>query len=451
MKTTPIYFSLYCLFLMIFANDSVAGIFVLPPDKYQLTERHSPKYKSKFKIEYEKEFTDYLRSVEKLISEENDKSNNIVTDANGKTETVLDLIKPFEWKNADFDNCSKENKIGVLLIHGLTDTPFLMRDIGSHLIKNNCILVRSILLPGHGTKPGHLLKVESGEWDNAAKFGVKSFEDVVTQIYIVGFSTGGGLAINYALENQNYQNSTRLHGLILFSPAIELSVGLLAAFADWHKVYSWAYERGKWIDVAPDEDFAKYESFAKNAGDQVYEVTKKRKSYTSKLQVPVFIAISADDSTIKPSGTISYFNEGLTDEAYKKSKLLIYKRRNVNNVASNDICSKRNIICIESNSKIGIASYAHTALPVSSNNFHYGSSGAYYNCIHYIKDNDNKEAEEKYKLCKSRDQAIEYAEIFDEDAKGDALITDKVYRRLTYNPDFSNMMKLVDEFISGNR
>ncbi|MGI9500774.1 MAG: hypothetical protein ACR2P3_12090, partial [Geminicoccaceae bacterium] len=42
---------------------------------------------------------------------------------------------------------------GILLIHGLNDTPFSMWDLGSRFAKA-CYLVRGVLLPGHGTVPG---------------------------------------------------------------------------------------------------------------------------------------------------------------------------------------------------------------------------------------------------------------------------------------------------------
>ena len=46
----------------------------------------------------------------------------------------------------------------VLLIHGLGDTAYAMRDLGARFAAA-CYLVRAILLPGHGTVPGDLLEI----------------------------------------------------------------------------------------------------------------------------------------------------------------------------------------------------------------------------------------------------------------------------------------------------
>ncbi len=438
-------FILICILLVATWQIAVAWLLVLPANKFDLSERHSGTYKTDLKIEYNKGFNEYLASVEAFIAAENVNAKKIKPGENG--ETVLELIRPFEWKSEDFDSCAKKNKTGVLLIHGLTDTPYLMRDIGKHFEEKNCYIVRSILLPGHGTKPGHLLEVTEGDWTEATEFGVHSFNQIVDRLYIAGFSTGGGLALNYVLDKKNQLHSPKINGLLLFSPAIELAAGLKAKLANLHKIYTWAYTLGKWIDVAPDEDFAKYESFAKNAGEQVYQVIKKRKKLGEKLEIPVFIVISGDDATINSKGTIEYFNTELNTGVKNASRLLIYKRKVANDLVTKEICSKQNILCIESDKEEGISSYAHTAIPVSSDNIHYGKDAKYYNCVHYIKDKEDNEADKKYKLCKSSSSDIEYAEVVDNDAEDEEIITNKVYRRLTYNPDFSNMMGLVDEFI----
>lgn len=230
----------------------------------------------------------------------------------------------------------------------------------------------------------------------------------------------------------------------MFSPAIELDAGLTAVAADWHKFYSLIYTRGKWIDIAPDGDFAKYESFAKNAGDQVFELTKKRILFDSELTVPVFIAISKDDATINPEATIEFFKTKLNAKTQEASRLLVYHRAKEED---QDYCNKKHIVCIESDTEESISSFSHTALPVSSDNFHYGKKANYFNCIHYIKDKENEAADSNYKLCKENSGDIEYAELVSDDAKVNEKITDQIYRRLTYNPDFDNMMSKIDEFV----
>jgi len=44
----------------------------------------------------------------------------------------------------------------AILVHGLSDSAFSMRDVAKEVSKG-CYIARTVLLPGHGTKPGDLL------------------------------------------------------------------------------------------------------------------------------------------------------------------------------------------------------------------------------------------------------------------------------------------------------
>ena len=76
------------------------------------------------------------------------------------------------------------------------DSPFMMRDIGEYF-KEKSFLVRSILLPGHGTVPGDLTNISYEKWIEAVQYGINSFEKETENLYIAGFSTGGALALHF--------------------------------------------------------------------------------------------------------------------------------------------------------------------------------------------------------------------------------------------------------------
>src|SRR5262245_16742705 len=187
-------------------------------------------------------------------------------------DAIVDMRSPFQWE-PDPAACATavgERRRGILLIHGLTDSPFLMRDIGRHF-QARCFLVRAILLPGHGTVPGDLLEVDHTEWIEAARYGIDSFAGQVDDLYVAGFSTGGALAVYHALDPRALRRP--IPALLRFPPAIKVASPLVP-LANWHKIYSWAIPRGRWDEKLFDEgDTAKYESFTKNAGDQVYLLT----------------------------------------------------------------------------------------------------------------------------------------------------------------------------------
>ena len=220
------------------------------------------------------------------------------TDKIAKLDKIVDGNAPFELKPPA--GCpsghGKPYRRGVLLTHGLTDSPYSMRALGSFFQKN-CFRVMAILLPGHGTQPGDLLDVVWQEWAKAEAYGTDQLAAEVDEVYLAGFSTGGALSVYQS------QDDPRVRGLFLFSPALE--VDSIAALANVHKYRIFGYA---WLDVMPDKDIYKYESFPKNAAAQIYALTQAVKSRLEEhaVSIPVFAAASQDDTTVHASATIEF-------------------------------------------------------------------------------------------------------------------------------------------------
>ncbi len=81
-------------------------------------------------------------------------------------ETVVAGNMPFALKPRVADGISKPYRRGILLTHGLTDSPYFMRHLANFFAEQG-FLVLAILLPGHGTQPGDLLDVDWREWAKA--------------------------------------------------------------------------------------------------------------------------------------------------------------------------------------------------------------------------------------------------------------------------------------------
>lgn len=359
-----------------------------------------------------------------------------------RTAEELSLISPFEMTSKSFTSCEATKRTGVLLIHGLTDTPYLMRDLASSLIKrNDCLMVRAIALPGHATIPGDLLQVKYSDWIDAANYGVKSFSDSgINNIFIAGFSTGGSLALNYAMQSATNNHSTiHLRGLLLFSPAVRIK-SKYGFLTNWHYLLSWLSPSRAWFDILDDKDFAKYESFPKNAADQIHLLTTEKIDIESneKISTPLFVVLSQDDDTVDSDVTKRFFSR----RANKNSQMLLYKQSVADEVCSfsqsKRVCERRSRY-----DALNVSSFSHTAIPVSPDNRHYGKEGDYKNCYHYLLD----EQPSKYAACQSDDnrQFIWGEKSLAEN--NSALVV----RRVTFNPDFTYMVKLMNDFVAVNR
>ncbi len=108
----------------------------------------------------------------------------------------------------------------VLMIHGLTDSPWYMRELGGILYKQGYNVV-SVLLPGHGTKPEDLTTATKAEWQDEVDRGLRIASGLGEKVSLAGFSTGGALSLD-ALRRHT---ELKIDKLFLFSPAIAINEG----------------------------------------------------------------------------------------------------------------------------------------------------------------------------------------------------------------------------------
>jgi len=241
--------------------------------------------------------------------------------------------------NASFEfspSSEKEIQGGILLVHGLTDSPYHLRSIG-HLFADNGYYVIGLRLPGHGTVPGALLNVTWEDWYAAVQFGARMVQDKIenlknSKFYVGGFSTGGALTLRYAMDTliaQDTQDMRIPDKLLLLAPAI--GVNRLTQFMDWHHIISWisCFEKFKWLEIKPEYDPFKYNSFAKNAADQVFDLTNANWKLIKEISdddslctnvPPIYAFQSRVDATVKTNKLLEMFAKIASD----KSELLIF-------------------------------------------------------------------------------------------------------------------------------
>ena len=159
----------------------------------------------------------------------------------------------------------KPYRRGILLTHGLTDSPYQMRHLATFFQRMG-FRVMVPLLPGHGTQPGDLLNVRWKEWRKAVNFGASRLAEEVDELYLGGLSAGAALSVLQSAKDK------RVCGLFLFSPALEID--LRARWANLHRFYSRWVPKEAWINVMQDRDKYKYESFCKNAAAQMFALTR---------------------------------------------------------------------------------------------------------------------------------------------------------------------------------
>ncbi len=187
------------------------------------------------------------------------------------------LSDPAKWPrnwNRTFELPAQTPKAGVLLLHGMSDSPYSLREVGQHLNKKNA-WVLGLRFPGHGTAPSGLTNLRWEDMARAVELAMDHLDEKIGNqpIYIVGYSAGGALAVQYALKALSDRKRPQAKGIVLISPAI--GVTSLASFAVWQARLGalLGLDKLEWTDIKLEYDPYKYNSFAVNAGDQVYRLT----------------------------------------------------------------------------------------------------------------------------------------------------------------------------------
>jgi len=161
-----------------------------------------------------------------------------------------------------------ENPKGaVVLLHGLTDTPYSLRHIGALYYQKGCVVV-GLRLPGHGTVPGALTQITWQEMTAATRLAAREARRLSpegTPLHLVGFSLGGALAVKHALDALEDDALCRPDRLVLISPMIGITrLSKLAEIKGALAILP-GFERAAWLGIMPEFNPFKFNSFPVNA------------------------------------------------------------------------------------------------------------------------------------------------------------------------------------------
>ncbi len=163
----------------------------------------------------------------------------------------------------------------VVLLHGLTDTPYSLRHVAD-LYRQRGFVVIAIRLPAHGTVPGALSKVHWRDWTAATRLAVREAKRLTTPeapLHLVGFSNGGALAMKYTLDTLDDPNLAKPQQVILISPMIGVtSFARFAGIAGLPAIFP-PFANAAWLSVTPEFNPFKYNSFPVNGARQSYLLT----------------------------------------------------------------------------------------------------------------------------------------------------------------------------------
>ena len=203
---------------------------------------------------------------------------------------------------------------GALLVHGLTDGPYSMRAIAERLNADGYYTV-ALRMQGHGTVPGGLVDVEWEDWEAAVRMGVRHVREKIgadAPLVLVGYSNGGALVTKYALDVAAGENLPAPSKLILMSPMIGVSPTAWLARAISRFGAIPFFEKARWLDVVPEYNPFKYNSFPTNAGFQTARLTSALQEQVKQLAAsgaltrlpPILAFQSVIDATVSTPAVV---------------------------------------------------------------------------------------------------------------------------------------------------
>jgi len=229
----------------------------------------------------------------------------------GSIPARLALDTPY---NRSYELAPAEPRGAVLLVHGLTDSPYSMRAAAETFYAEGYHVV-VLRLPGHGTVPSSLVDVTWKDWYAAVVLAAKRAAQVAgpgRPFLAGGYSTGAALVTLYTLRSLDDPSLPRPDRLYLLSAAI--GVSKLAVLTNVLAGMSFLpyFEKSNWLDVLPEYDPYKYNSFPVNAANQVYVVTRQLAGAMTDAKTrgilermpPVVVFQSLVDATILASDVV---------------------------------------------------------------------------------------------------------------------------------------------------
>ena len=178
--------------------------------------------------------------------------------------------RTFDWNRTYVLMPDGTPRGAVVLLHGLTDSPYSLRHIASHYRSRGFVAI-GIRMPGHGTVPAGLTRVRWEDWMAATRLAVRHARKLAGEkspLHLVGYSNGGALALEYALEVHDDAALPKPDQLVLISPMIGItSFARFAGVLGWPAVFP-GFAKAAWLDTLPEYNPFKYNSFPVNAARQ---------------------------------------------------------------------------------------------------------------------------------------------------------------------------------------
>ena len=309
--------------LVLRAYNSLNGPALQPWHTYVPTELHADELDHADWARYLAQEDAIMNQVRAEVSEKLPSEARVPTNRYYEESSVFPPHFKQDWNRSYVMEPKGAPRGVVVLLHGLTDSPYSLRHIARRYVDNDFVAV-GIRLPGHGTVPAGLTDARWEDWMAATRLAVREARRRVpapAPLHLVGFSNGGALAMKYSLDALDDPALPRADRVVLLTPMIGITrFARFAGLAGLPAVLP-PFAKAAWLSVVPEFNPFKYNSFPVNGARQSFRLTDVLQAQLQRIArearqgalPPVLTFQSVIDYTVSTPAILSALYSNLPD------------------------------------------------------------------------------------------------------------------------------------------
>ncbi len=210
---------------------------------------------------------------------------------------------PFSYESKNSNSC-------VIVVHGFSSAPKEVKQLSKYLYKEG-FNVYAPRLRGHGTSPKDLKNRKWEDWYLSLSRAITIATLKYKKIYIIGFSTGGLLAL---LSSKKCY--PQIKGFICINAALHLNdiriKTILPAISFWNDIVEAVNAKEyikEYVDNSSENPEVNYNKHYIKSIEQLNLLMNKTKKSLTKIVTPTFIIQAKNDPTVNPSSAYEIYEK----------------------------------------------------------------------------------------------------------------------------------------------
>ncbi len=250
------------------------------------------------KKEIDKKLLELLK-IEEIYEYENDYIKYINDDEIKPREIGI----PYSYERKGNDTC-------IITLHGFSSSPKEVKQLSTYLFEKD-FDVYAPRLRGHGTSPKDLKDTKWQDWYLSLSRAITIATLKYKKVYIIGFSTGGLLAL---LSTKKCY--TQIQGIVCINAALHLNdiriKTLLPAVSFWNDIVEAVNAKSyvkEYIENNSENPEVNYNKHYVDSIEQLNLLMNKTRKNLPKIQTPTFIIQAKNDPVVNPSSAYEIYEK----------------------------------------------------------------------------------------------------------------------------------------------